>query len=224
MFNQMPGLGLQVLYRPTGWLSLTFNNYYGKDTLATPARHRIHTDNSAVMKYYENPASFLTRSAFSLTFDAGCENGGGVSCTGSSAAPAQYFVGVMLYNRIWFARDLFALTVGGGAMTNPGRYLVLMPPINGATAFSGTPYFTFNPGNPFKAWDTTTTFDVMPSQNVTFRVEYVHRHASVPYFAGHGGVTPPGGNTGPAGSAVVGFAPDLVNDENRFAAAILVRI
>jgi hypothetical protein len=224
MFNQMPGLGLQVLYRPTGWLSLTFNNYYGKDTLATPARHRIHTDDSVVMKYYESPASLVTRSAFSLTFDAGCENGGGVSCTGSSAAPAQYFVGFMLYNRIWFARDLFALTLGGGAMTNPGRYLVLVPPINGATAFSGTPYFTFNPGNPFKAWDTTTTFDFLPSQNVTFRVEYVHRRASVPYFAGHGGVTPPGGNTGPPGSAVAGWAPELVNDENRLAASILVRI
>ena len=32
-------------------------------------------------------------------------------------------------------------------MSNPGRYLVLMPPINGATVFSGTPYFTENAGD-----------------------------------------------------------------------------
>ena len=46
------------------------------------------------------------------------------------------------------------MTFGGGAIDNPGRYLVLLPPINGATAASGTPYFTENPGDPFKAWDT----------------------------------------------------------------------
>ena len=37
-------------------------------------------------------------------------------------------------------------TVGGGFMINPGRYLVLPPPINGATATSGTPYFLESPG------------------------------------------------------------------------------
>ena len=50
-----------------------------------------------------------------------------------------------------------------------------MPPINGATAFSGTPYFTDNPGDPYKAWDTQVTFDYMPSQFITFRSEYNHR-------------------------------------------------
>jgi hypothetical protein len=56
---------------------------------------------------------------------------------------------------------------------------------------SGTPYFTFNPGDQYWAWDTTETFDYMPSQFVTFRAELTHRWASVPYFAGPGGVTPP---------------------------------
>src|SRR4029077_10515208 len=97
--------------------------------------------------------------------------------------------------------DRYGVTLGGGAMTNPGRYLVLMPPINGATAFSGTSYFTENPGDPFHAWDASLTFDYMPDAFVTFRGELNHRWASVPYFAGSGGVTPPGGNTGPAGSA-----------------------
>jgi hypothetical protein len=59
---------------------------------------------------------------------------------------------------------------------------------------------------------------------VTWRAEYNHRNASVPYFAGPGGMTPPGGNTGPAGSFVPGFAPDLRRTENRVTVALLMRI
>ena len=33
----------------------------------------------------------------------------------------------MLYNRIWFHRNKYAVTFGGGVMTNPGRYLVFIP-------------------------------------------------------------------------------------------------
>src|SRR6266849_2348262 len=85
--------------------------------------------------------------------------------------PSQYFAGFMAYHRLWFHKDLYGLTVGGGAINNPGRYLVLLPPINGATALSGTPYFTANPGDPYKAWDASATFDLMPSQFITFRAE-----------------------------------------------------
>ena len=116
------------------------------------------------------------------------------------------------------------LTAGGGAINNPGRYLVLMPPINGATALSGTPYFTANPGDPFKAWDGMVTFDWMPSQFITFRLEGVHRWSSVPYWAGQGGMTPDGGNQGAPGSAVSGFTPDLRKTENRMTAAMLVKL
>ncbi len=130
----------------------------------------------------------------------------------------------MAYHRVWFDKDRLALTVGGGAIDNPGRYLVLVPPINGATAFSGTPYFTASPGDPYKAWDTQVTFDIMPSQFVTFRSEFNYRHANVPYFAGEGGVTPPGGNTGAPGSFVPGWSPDLRNGENRVTFAILVKM
>jgi hypothetical protein len=98
-----------------------------------------------------------------------------------------------------------------------------MPPINGATAFSGTPYFTLNPGDQYKAWDVQMTFDYMPSQFVTFRFEGTHRAANVPYFSGTGGVTPPGGNSGPAGSLVPGWVPDLRKSENRVTIALLVK-
>jgi hypothetical protein len=100
---------------------------------------------------------------------------------------------------------------------------VLLPPINGATAGSGTPYFPENPGDPYTAWDGSVTVDYMPSQFVTFRIEGNHRAASVPYFSGAGGVTPPGGNSVPAGSMVDGWTPDLRKSETRMTAALLVK-
>ena len=60
------------------------------------------------------------------------------------------------------------MTLGGGQMNNPGRYLTLLPPINGATAITGTPYFTENAGDRSQMHDGTITFDYMPSQFITF--------------------------------------------------------
>jgi len=223
MYNEAPGLGFNFTHRPNGDWSLVTNNYFGSDTLGRPGRRRVHTDNSIQYKYLDQPSKSLSKAAFSLTVDLGCEDGGGVSCTGKKK-PSQYFGGFMFYNRFWFDQNRFALTLGGGAINNPGRYLVLMPPINGATATSGTPYFTQNAGDTFNAWDSSATFDYMPSQLITFRIEYNHREANVPYFAGRGGVTPPGGNTGAQGSQVTGWEPDLSRVENRITAAMMIRL
>jgi hypothetical protein len=224
-FNKRPGVGGQILWRPNGKWSILGNQYaLGRDVLGVTGRTRWHTDDSIQYKYYDNPENFIDKAAFSLTGDAGCESGGGVSCFGNGkSGPKQSFLGYMIYNRLWFHKDLYALTLGGGAINNPGRYLVLLPPINGATAFSGTPYFTENPGDPYKAWDGSATVDYMPSQYITFRWEYNHRAANVPYFSGSGGITPPGGNTGTAGSLVSGFTPDLRKRENRLNLALLVK-
>jgi hypothetical protein len=225
MFNEAPGVGVQLLWRPNGAWSLVSNDYVGKDALAIPDRTRIHSDNSIQLKYFDDPQSTLDKAAFSFTLDIGCETGGGVSCAhDASLAPAQYFLGAMLYNRVWFAHDKLAVTIGGGGMNNPGRYLVLLPPINGATAFTGTPYFTENPGSTFKAWDGSATLDYMPDQFVTFRAELDHRAANVPYFAGPDGVTPPNGNVGAPGSTVPGWTPDLVKQETRLNFALLVKM
>jgi hypothetical protein len=232
-FNSRPGIGGQILWRPNGSWSILGNQYaLGEDALGVPGRVRYHTDDSIEYKYYDNPSKFLDKAAFSLTGDMGCEHGGGVSCAGNSVHvvagqrvvwPKQDFLGFMLYNRLWFHKDLYGFTLGGGKINNPGRYLVLLPPINGATAASGTPYFTENPGDPYKAWDASATFDYMPSQYITFRWEFDHRAANVPYFSGRNGITPPGGNTGALGSLVSGFTPDLRRDENRLNLAILVK-
>jgi hypothetical protein len=232
-FNNRPGVGAQILWRPNGRWSILGNQYaLGEDALGVPGRVRYHTDDSIEYKYYDNPSRFIDKAAFSLTGDMGCEHGGGVSCAGNSVHvvagqrvvwPKQDFLGFMIYNRLWFHKDLYGLTLGGGKINNPGRYLVLLPPINGATATSGTPYFTENPGDPYKAWDASATFDYMPSQYITFRWEFDHRAASVPYFSGKNGITPPGGNTGSSGSLVSGFTPDLRRDENRLNLAMLVK-
>jgi hypothetical protein len=224
-FNGRSGVGGQILYRPNGSISIISNNYgVGADALGIPTRTRLHTDDSIEVKYYDQPERWMDKAAFSVTLDAGCETGGGVNCTGNSKTGAkQSFLGYMVYNRLWFHKDLYGLTLGGGAINNPGRYLVLLPPINGATAASGTPYFTENPGDPYKAWDASATFDYMPSQYITFRWEFNHRHANVPYFSGPGGVTPPGGNTGALGSVVPGWTPDLRKTEDRLNLAILVK-
>lgn len=226
-FNEMPGLGTQQLWRPYAWLSILSNDYWGYDTLNNPARQRYHTDNSLEVKYYDAPSRLVDKAAFSLTLDAGCEDGGGVSCFKSSPSkgPQQSFLGFMLYDRTWFAHDHFGLTLGGGAITNPGRYLALTPPVNGATATSGSsPSFTQNPGDPFHAWDASITFDYMPDDWVTWRLEGNHRASGTPYFNGPGGLTPPGGNQGAPGSAVPGFTPDLRRSENRITVALLVKI
>jgi hypothetical protein len=221
-FNSAPGLGFQFKWTPNGSISITANQYYGKDTLGLD-RMRIHTDDSIVVKLYDDPSSALSKLAASFTVDLGCEWGGGVTCSGTTA-PAQYFQGFMAYLRTWFLHDQFGLTVGGGAINNPGRYLVLVPPINGATALSGTPYFTANPGDPFKAWDASVTLDWMPRQFITFRLEGNYRWANVPYWSGQGGVTPDGGNQGAPGSTVPGFTPDLRQSETRMTAAMLVKL
>src|SRR5467141_2701534 len=231
-FNGRPGFGMQILWRPNGWLSVLGNQYaLGEEALGVPGRIRYHSDDSIEIKYLDHQENFLSKAAFSLTGDIGCEHGGGVSCHGNSAKGSkQSFLGFMFYNRFWFNRDRYGLTLGGGKINNPGRYLVLLPPINGATAASGPPYFTENPGDQFKAWDASGTFDWMPSQYITFRWEFDHRAANVPYFSGPGGVTPSCPTApivenicGSPGAFVPGFTPDLKKIENRINLAILVK-
>jgi len=249
-FGGTPGLGGQILWRPKPWVSLVFNNYgMGEDTLGNIGRSRIHTDDSIEIKYYDHPEKTLDKMAFSLTGDLGCEYGGGVSCLrnhpikGTKGGPRQSFAGWMLYNRWWFKKDTFGLTIGGGAFDNPGRYLTLLQPINGADAVSGSPYFPASPGLPFKAWDTSITWDWMPKQYITFRWEYGYRHANQPYYSGRGGITPPGGNNGfpaqyacndgtPGGSLLTSatcssnggvWFPDLRKDEPSIRLAIMVK-
>ena len=195
-FNSKPGLGGQILWRPKPWLSLVFNNYgMGTDVLGSPATSRIHTDDSFEIREYNHPDAFLDMMAFSATGDAGCQYGGGQNCfNDKNGGIKTSFLGYMFYQRFQFKHDHYGMTLGGGYLNNPGRYLTLLQPINGADAISGSPYFTANLGDKYHAYDFTTTFDYMPSQWLTFRTEMGYRHSDVPYWSGRGGITPPQGN------------------------------
>jgi hypothetical protein len=232
MFNQQPGLGGNITWCPNENIKMLSNDYYGADAAGIPSRKRFHSDNSFLARYYKNPKSKgISQIAFSSTFDIGDENGGGVSgFKNSLTTPAQYFISWMVYNRIWFHKNHFAWTMGGGFMKNPGRYLVLAPtgdasplpnPSN-PTQTLGTHPFTENPGDQFQGWDCSTNLDWMPNQHILFRLELVHRESSVGYFAGHGGVTSPSGYTYTPLTPT--WAPDLVKMENRVIFAILFRL
>ena len=193
-YNGHPGLGGQLLWMPKEWLKVVANQYgYGQDNLGLPHTERIHTDDSVEVRYYNKPeATGLSKMAFSLTGDAGCQYGGGIKCLGAPSKNKESFWGWMLYDRMWFHKDLLAVTLGGGQMSNYGRYLTLLPPINGADAVTGSPYFTESPGQKAHMWDSTVTLQYMPKQYITWWAEVGYRHSDVPYFAGRGGVTPPG--------------------------------
>jgi hypothetical protein len=196
-YNGHLGLGGQILYMPREWLKLVFNQYgYGQDNLGVPKVERIHTDDSIEVRYYNHPQNpkGIDKLAFSLTGDLGCQYGPGYRCTGGATKDA--FAGWMAYNRAWFGKDKYAISYGGGRMNNPGRYLTLLPPINGADAISGSPYFPENPGMPAHMWDTSLGFQWMPKEYVTWWAEAGYRHSDVPYWTGRGGITPPGGNNG----------------------------
>jgi hypothetical protein len=238
-YNGRMGLGGQILWRPTANLDFVWNTYtLGRDTLGNNNRSRYHEDDSQEWKYYENPAKFMHRMAFTVTEDVGCETGGtaqagqNVVCTHgyvNGRGPSQNFMGIMAYHRWWFDREKFAAEIGGGVVDNPGRYLVLLPPVNGANATSGTPYFPESPGLPFRAYDFQLGFDYMPSQWVTWHVEWTQRGSNVPVFSGPGGITPevsPGlyQNEGAPGSYVPGFTPDLVKQERRWIFALMVKL
>ncbi len=234
-FNTQPGVGGNITWMSDNSnLKLLTNNYYGTYAAGLKDRKRFHSDNSILVRYFNRPESKkISRMAFSLTGDFGFEKGGGVNGLrngDSLEGPAQYFASVMFYNRVWFGKNKFAWTVGGGVMTNPGRYLVLYPtgqasPLPNAsnpTQTEGAFPFSASPGDQFKGWDCSTNIDFMPNQSITFRIEAVYRHSSVPYFAGAGGVT---SQTGYSTTVLdPAWRPDLVKSEFRIIAALLFRI
>jgi len=242
-FNEMPGFGTQILWRPVEEVSVLSNDYVGWDTQDNPGRFRFHSDNSVELKYFENKSRKLfKRAAFSITADIGGEQGDGVTpfsshhtnnpleCTVSNPCD-QHFLSAMAYNRVWI-HDSLAFTMGGGMMSNPGRYLVLAP-TGVASPFQplsiqgveynrpGQQFFSLNPGTTFNAFDYEAGFQYMPDELMTYDLEYNHRQADTNYFAGHGGVTSPDGYTTTA--LPPGWRPDLVKSDSRIIAAMLLR-
>ncbi|NOT73565.1 MAG: porin [Cyclobacteriaceae bacterium] len=230
-FNKAASVGLATYFRPNENTAFVANFYYGTDTKNIDGRVRFHHDNSVMIRYKNRPASHgISRMAFSLNSHYGFENGGSLNGIVYPSLNETYFVGTSLANRIWFKENKFAITIRGGYLTNPGRYLPVNPaplyndPVSGAAG-----YTDIKPGDlapKFEAWELTGTFDYMPNEFITLRMEMLNRHSSVPYFAGPGGTTSVDGwqgTTDPNLGTPQAWKPDLRTLENRMIIAIVAR-
>ncbi len=228
-FNRRPSLGNSNYFRPNENLQLVANFYLGNDSRpgtdsasagigAYPNVLRFHHDNSIVARYYHKPAGTalrgITQAAFSLNTHYGFQRGTGVE------RQDNYMAGTSLANRVWFAKNKAAFTLRAGFVTNPSRYLSFSP---GVTGTNGSNAFLDTPASKLTAREVTGTFDIMPNDFVTFRFEYLHRRANVPYFAGRGGTTSPTGYVDQP-IQLENWTPDLRKSENRAIVSVNFRL
>jgi hypothetical protein len=250
-------LGFELRWAPSADLVVISNNYAGPDTPDSPNCNRYHTDDSVLYKYLDDPKSNgIDKMAFSITADAGFQQGpmfigntgapfalnsgqiiptgGGFVNVAANGPNAERFLGAMMYDRTWFDHDHWAFTFGGGFMDNPGRYLALIPSIDGDSAqnYSNDPAanaaFTESPGLPWTCWDYDFGFQYMPTEYLTFDLEYTHRFSTINYFNGPGGETSSDGWQAGAGTGSQqvsgGYTPNLVQFEDVIVGSIMVHI
>jgi hypothetical protein len=151
--NSRKGLGGQIKWTPRPWVNVISNNYgLGHDDLVhsepRPRPHRRQHRDQVLRqtgKDARQDGVHLHRRYGLRIWPQQDHLGGGVlqgvGCHGDTKDaigtgnfpkgginPKQSFIGYMLYNRTWFKKDRYAITVGGGQINNPGRYLVLSLP------------------------------------------------------------------------------------------------
>lgn len=228
------GIGSSNYYRPNENLQLVANFYYGKDTQNPDEfgnqsnRKRFHHDNSIVARYFKNASSKrISQAAFSINSHYGFQSNNDEN--DRVKASENFMYGTSVANRIWFRQNKLALTLRGDYLTNQSV-------VNGVNV---APYLAFSPANSgdipndyenalangekLKLFQFTTTFDVMPNDFVTFRLEYGYRNASLPYFTTSGGTTSPSGYVnGPTGSTP--WAAQLSKNESRITLAVNFRL
>jgi hypothetical protein len=225
-FSRSPGLGSSTYWRPNENLQLVMNYYLGKDTQKPDTmgnqsdRLRFHTDNSIVARYYKNIKSKgVSQCAFSINNHYGFQKG---MSGGDTITSKQHFMyGVSVANRTWFNKNKLALTLRADYLSNGGTYLAFSPsPISSNDYLNA---FATDPYKPLKIFQGTGTFDIMPNDFITFRIEYGYRQSNIPYFTGHRGTTSPSGwSNGPA--TLGSWKPDLQKTENRFTLAVNFRL
>ncbi|MCX8525261.1 porin [Chryseobacterium formosus] len=212
-WNKGLGFGSSTYYRPNENLQLVANFYLnGKDTRNNPGVRRFHHDNSIVARYYNNRDSEgISQAAFSLNNHYGFQSGGGIS------SKNNYMLGTSLANRVWFNKNQYAVTLRGDIVSNPGAYLAFSPSPVANNDFNDA----LADGKRLTALQGTLTFDWMPNQFFTFRLEYGYRSSNIPYFAGPEGTTSPDGWIDTPTDT---WRPDLRKSDNRITAAMIFRL
>ena len=207
------GVGSSNYYRPNENTQLVANFYFGKDT-RNSNRTRFHHDNSIVKRYYHrSTAKGLSQAAFSINTHYGFQDGDGVK------AKDQYMAGTSIASRLWFLHNKLGFTTRADIITNPGLYLAFTP--SAVTPNDFTDAMANDPKQKLNIFQATATFDVMPNDLVTFRLEYGYRHSNVPYFTGKGGTTSPDGWVD---TPLNNWRPDLRRTENRITLAVNFRL
>ena len=228
------GVGSSNYYRPNENLQFVANFYYGKDTQNPDEfgnqsnRIRFHHDNSVVARYYKNPTSKgISQVALSINSHYGFQSNNDVNDV--VKASENFMYGTSVANRIWFKQNKLALTLRGDYLTNQSvvngvntsPYLAFSPAVSG-TIPNGFETAIAN-DEKLKLFQFTTTFDIMPNDYVTFRLEYGYRNSSIPYFTSSGGTTSPSGYVnGPTGTSP--WAAELKKYENRITLAVNFRL
>lgn len=220
-WSKGPGLGNSNYYRANENIQLVANFYYGKDsksgTTTLSDVKRFHHDNSIVYRYYKHANSTkkgLSQAAFSLNNHYGFQQGKDVK------ASDNFMAGTSFVNRLWFNHNKIGLTTRFDYVTNPGGYLAFTPAQSGA--IPNDYEVAISNGKDLKMKQLSVTFDFMPSDFVTFRMEYAYRNANVPYFAGSGGTT---SQTGFANDPIdPNWKADLRKNENRIIIALNFRL
>ena len=144
-------------------------------------------------------------------------------------ASENFMYGTSIANRIWFKQNKLALTLRGDYLTNQS----VVNGVNTAPYLAFSPAITSTTPNAFetaianneklKLFQFTTTFDIMPNDFVTFRLEYGYRNSSIPYFTTSSGTTSPSGYiNGPTGS--LPWAANLQKNEHRLTLAVNFRL
>lgn len=228
------GVGNSNYYRPSENVQLVANFYYGKDTQNPDVlgnqseRIRFHHDHSIVARYYKNPkAKGISQAAFSINSHYGFQSNNDTNDV--VKASQNFMIGTSVANRLWWQKNKLALTVRADYLTNQSvvngknvsPYLAFTPAISG-TIPNGFEQAIAN-NEKLRLLQFTTTLDVMPSDYVTFRIEYGFRNASIPYFTSSGGTTSSSGYVnGPTG--LTPWVPTLLKNENRITVAVNFRL
>jgi hypothetical protein len=211
-WNDGVGVGNSNYYRPSSNLQLVANFYFGNDS--REQTNRFHHDNSIVYRYVNNKENKgLSQAAFSLNTHYGFQQGSGVR------ASEQYMTGSALSNRLWFNRNKLALTLRADFVKNPGLYLAFSP--SPVTPNDFTDAVANDVTQDLTIYQGTATFDVMPNDFVTFRLECRYRKSNKPYFAGRGGTTSPDGWID---TPTNDWRPDLAKDEAGITLAVNFRL
>ena len=228
------GFGNSNYYRPNENLQLVANFYYGKDTQNPDEfgnqsnRKRFHHDNSIVARYFNSKnAKGISQAAISINSHYGFQSNN--DSNDVVKASENFMYGTSIANRIWFKQNKLALTLRGDYLTNQS----VVNGVNTAPYLAFSPAITSTAPNAFetaianneklKLFQFTTTFDIMPNDFVTFRLEYGYRNSSIPYFTTSSGTTSPSGYiNGPTGS--LPWAANLQKNEHRLTLAVNFRL